>query len=130
MEKIQVKLLESVGKIKFGMTREEVRKQYSVDGEFIKNEFSNSATDDLGFCHVYYDDEGKCEAVELFDEIEVYVDEKKIFPVSFETAKQAENTLIEDEEGMLSIEKSIGIYAPDGNMESILFGVKGYYEEI
>ncbi len=29
---------------------------------------------------------------------------------------------------MLSVDKSIGIYAPDGEMESILFGEKGYYE--
>lgn len=56
------------------------------------------------------------------------MDEKIIFPVSFDKAKEIEGTLVEDEEGMLSVEKSIGIYAPDGEMESILFGVKGYYE--
>ena len=82
MEKLQVVLLESVGKIKFGMTRKEVRDNYEVKGEFIKNGFSENLTDDLGFCHVYYNDE----------------------------------------------ETSIGIYGPDREMESILFGEKGYYE--
>ena len=32
------------------------------------------------------------------------------------------------DEGMISVDMSIGIYAPDGEMESILFGEKGYYE--
>ena len=58
MKKIQVVLLESVGNIKFGMTKQEVREKYAVKGEFIKNDCSNNLTDDLGFCHVYYNDEG------------------------------------------------------------------------
>ena len=58
-------MLESVGNIKFGMTKQEVREKYAVKGEFIKNDCSNNLTDDLGFCHVYYNDEGKCEAVEI-----------------------------------------------------------------
>ena len=85
-------------------------------------------TDDLRFCHVYYNDEGKCEAVEVFNDVEVYVGGKMIFPTSFEEAKKIEKTLEEDEEGMLSIDMSIGIYGPDREMESILFGEKGYYE--
>ena len=128
MEKLQVVLLESVGKIKFGMTRKEVRENYEVKGEFIKNGFSENSTNDLGFCHVYYNNEGKCEAVEVFDDVEVYVGGKMIFPTSFEEAKNIEKTLEEDEDGMLSIEMSIGIYGPDREMESILFGEKGYYE--
>ena len=52
-------MLESVGNIKFGMTKQEVREKYAVKGEFIKNDCSNNLTDDLGFCHVYYNDEGK-----------------------------------------------------------------------
>lgn len=128
MEKLQVILLESVGNIKFGMTRKEVREKYEVKGEFFKNDFSENLTDDLGFCHVYYNDEGKCEAVEVFSDVEVYIGEKMIFPTSFAEAKNIEKTLEEDEEGMLSIDMSIGIYAPDREMESILFGEKGYYE--
>ncbi|WP_455950838.1 hypothetical protein [Eubacterium sp.] len=127
MEKVQVVLLESVGKIKFGMTRKEVREKYEVKGEFIKNGFSNNLTDDLGFCHVYYNDEGKCEAVEIFNDVEVYIGEKLIFPTTCAAAKNVEKSLEQDDEGMLSINMSIGIYAPDGEMESILFGEKGYY---
>ena len=49
-------MLESVGNIKFGMTKQEVREKYAVKGEFIKNDCSNNLTDDLGFCHVYYNE--------------------------------------------------------------------------
>jgi hypothetical protein len=36
--------------------------------------------------------------------------------------------LEEDDIGPISYKKSIGIYAPDEEMESILFGVEGYYD--
>ena len=128
MKKIQVVLLESVGNIKFWMTKQEVREKYAVKGEFIKNDCSNNLTDDLGFCHVYYNDEGKCEAVEIFNDVEVYIGEKLLFPTTYAVAKNVEKSLKQDDEGMISVDMSIGIYAPDGEMESILFGEKGYYE--
>ena len=115
MKKIQVVLLESVGNIKFGMTKQEVREKYAVKGEFIKNDCSNNLTDDLGFCHVYYNDEGN-------------IGEKLLFPTTYAVAKNVEKSLKQDDEGMISVDMSIGIYAPDGEMESILFGEKGYYE--
>lgn len=92
-EKIQVVLLESVGNIKFGITKQEVREKYAVKGEFIKNDFSNNLTDDLGFCHVYYNDEGKCEAVEIFNDVEVYIGEKLLFPTTYAVAKMLKNHL-------------------------------------
>ena len=118
MKKIQVVLLESVGNIKFGMTKQEVREKYAVKGEFIKNDCSNNLTDDLG----------KCEAVEIFNDVEVYIGEKLLFPTTYDVAKNVEKSLKQDDEGMISVDMSIGIYAPDGKMESILFGEKGYYE--
>ena len=36
--------------------------------------------------------------------------------------------LEEDDIGPISYERSIGIYAPDDEMESILFGRDGYYD--
>lgn len=80
-ERVHVIPLVSVGEIKFGMSREEVRKKYEVYGEFKKSSFADNTTDDLVFCHVYYDNE----------------------------AKKIESTLVVDEEGMISFEKSIGI---------------------
>ena len=37
------------------------------------NEFDINTADNFGFCHVFYDENDKCEAIEIFDEVEVYV---------------------------------------------------------
>ena len=84
--------------------------------------------DDFSRTAVYYNDEGKCEAVEIFNDVEVYIGEKLLFPTTYAVAKNVEKSLKQDDEGMISVDMSIGIYAPDGEMESILFGEKGYYE--
>ena len=125
MKKIQDVLLESVGIIKLGMTKQEVREKYAVKGEFIKNDCSNNLTDDLGFCHVYYNDEGKCEAVEIFNDVEVYIGEKLLFPTTYAVAKNVEKSLKQDDEGMISVDKSIGRYAPEGMKEEFFFLEKG-----
>ena len=128
MNTICVEPLKKVDKIEFGMERELVRKLYGKYEEFKKSEYSENTTDDFGSFHVYYDENNKCEAVEIFDDVEVTVNGEKIFPVKIEEAQKIESSLVRDEEGLISIEKSIGIYAPDEDMESILFGKKGYYE--
>lgn len=118
-----------IDNIRFGMPREEVREILGEVKEFIKSEFDENSTDDFGFCHVYYNFENKCEAIELFDEVDVYIDETKIFPISIDVALDTFESLEDDPDGPISYKKSIGIYAPDGEMESILFGVEGYYDE-
>ena len=128
MNTICVEPLKKVDKIEFGMERDVVRKLYGEYEEFKKSEYSENTTDDFGSFHVYYDENDKCEAVEIFDDVEVTVNGEKIFPVKIEEAQKIESSLVRDEEGLISIEKSIGIYAPDENMESVLFGKEGYYE--
>ncbi len=128
MNTICVEPLKKVDKIEFGMERDAVRKLYGEYEEFKKSEYSENTTDDFGNFHVYYDENNKCEAVEIFDDVEVTVNGEIIFPVKIEEAEKIESSFVRDEEGLISIEKSIGIYAPDENMESVLFGKKGYYE--
>ena len=62
------------------------------------------------------------------NDVEVYIGENLLFPTTYTVAKSVKKSLEQNEEEMLSVDKSIGIYAPDGAMESILFGEKGYYE--
>ena len=128
MNTICAEPLKKVDKIEFGMERDVVRKLYGEYEEFKKSEYSENTTDDFGNFHVYYDENNKCEAVEIFDDVEVTVNGEIIFPVKIEEAEKIESSFVRDEEGLISIEKSIGIYAPDEDMESILFGKKGYYE--
>ena len=122
--------MKKVNDIEFGMERSEVRKKFAVPArEFKKSKYSKRTTDDFGNCHVYYDGNDKCEAVEIFDEVAVYVDDKKIFPVTVEEVKKIIPDLVEEEDSYISEKLSIGIYAPDDKMESILIGCEGYYGE-
>lgn len=132
MNKIDVIPLVQVNGVKFGMKRSEVRAILGEATEFFKTETSTTLTDDFGYCHVFYDNNDECEAIEIFDEVEVYIDDKLIFPTDKEAAfnmfKSDFDDLIQDDEGLISYKYSIGIYAPDEDMESILIGRENYYE--
>lgn len=128
MIRLSVIPLKQVGLIEFGMSRAEVRQLADMSySEFMKAPTSSNLTDDFGAFHVYYDSNDQCEAVEVFSELEVEVMGKLIFPTSLEDALKALPSLQPDGDGLISIADSVGIYAPDGNMESILFSVDGYY---
>lgn len=120
-------LLEVNG-VKFGMKRSEVRSILGDAKEFKKSKFSKTTSDDFGFCHVFYNTNDECEAIEIFDGNEVRVNGKTIFPEGIDTFKSMLTDLEEDENGFISKSQSIGVYVPYNKMESILFGCKGYYE--
>lgn len=122
-----IPLLEING-VKFGMKRVQVRSAFGTAVEFKKSKFSNTTTDDFGFCHVYYNINDECEAIELFDECEVAINGKVVFPYESDTLKSMINDIEEDDVGFISKKLSIGVYSPNNKMESILFGCKGYYE--
>lgn len=128
MKTINVIPLSEVNGVKFGMKREEVRSCFGTAKEFRKSKFSKTTTDDFGFCHVYYNINDECEAIELFDECEVKINGITVFPYESDTLKKMITDIEEDDTGFISKNLSIGIYSPDGKMESILFGCKGYYE--
>ena len=74
--------LEEVNGVKFGMLREEVRKVLgNTCREFRKNKFSKNTTDDFGVCHVFYNQDDRCEAVEVFDRREIIMEGKAVFPL-------------------------------------------------
>ena len=109
MNKIIAKLLVEVGGVKFGMKRSEVRKIFGEATEFKKSKFSKNTTDDFGFCHVYYNQYNECEAIEIFYNIEVEVDNKIIFPTSLDNAKKVLVNLIKDEECYIDKKNSVCI---------------------
>lgn len=123
---IAVPLL-GVNEAKFGMKRDEVREVFGKAREFKKSKFSKNTTDDFGFCHVYYDQEDKCEAIEIFAEVEVVIDGKKVFSEGLEILKSMFSDFEEDDGGFISKRYSIGIYAPYNKVESILLGRGDYY---
>ena len=119
-----------VNGVKFGMKRSEVRAVLGEATEFEKTESRPNTTDDFVYCHVYYDNNDECEAIEIFDEVAVYIDNKLIFPTDKETAFELFKTVFDDftqdDDGLISYKYSIGIYAPDESMESILIGRENY----
>lgn len=120
--------LSEVSGVKFGMKRCDVRKIFGEATEFKKSKFSKTTTDDFGFCHVFYNLNNECEAIEIFDEIEVQINDTSVFPNDMDKLKSMLPDIEEDSCGFISKSKSIGVYAPYGKMESILFGCKGYYD--
>lgn len=128
MSKVFAQPLKEVNGIKFGMKREDVRKIIGEAKEFKKSKFSKNTTDDFGYCHVFYNDDDECEAIEIFNNTEVLINETVVFPINISEIKAIIKDLVEEEGSFISKSQSIGIYAPNGNMESILFGNIGYYE--
>jgi hypothetical protein len=122
--------LNGVHNIKFGMDRKDVRKLFCNEAhEFKKSKFSKNTTDDFGIFHVYYDKNDKCEAVEIFNDVNVSIDGRIVFPIEVISAKEVVGDFEEVDGSYISKKSSIGIYAPSGKMESILFGIKGYYDD-
>ena len=128
MDKIVAHFLKDVHGVSFGMKRKDVRSVFGTAKEFKKNKFSETTTDDFGFCHVFYNVEDECEAVEIFDDVKVEVDGAVVFPSDVETIKKQLPDLVEEDGSLISKKFSVGIYAPSGKMESILFGAPGYYD--
>ena len=124
---INVVPLEKVGDVSFGMTRDEVRNIFGDASEFNKSSLSKNTTDDFGFCHVFYNDD-KCEAVEIFNTAKVMLDDTSVFDSDVNTIRDLFPDAEESPDGFISKGMSVGVYAPDNQIQSILFGCKGYYD--
>ena len=128
MKILKVIPLSEVNGVKFGMKRDEVRNILGNATEFKKSKFSKTTTDDFGFCHVFYNQNDECEAIEIFDESEVQIENVTVFPAEINKLKEMLMDFEDDNCGFICKSKSIGVYAPEGRMESILFGCAGYYD--
>lgn len=129
MEKWIATPMVSVNNVLLGSPREEVRKAMNCEyKEFKKTPSSKNTTDDFGICHIYYDENNLCQAIEIFDDVEVEINGTVIFPGKVDALKSFASDFEEVESGnYISKSCSIGIYAPDGAMEGILLAVKGYF---
>ena len=131
MREIIVEPLKKVGDIYFGMSRSQVREIMGEYKEFKKSRFSKNTADDFNECHIYYDSNNLCQAIELYGEYTIKIKEDLIIPNNFTDICRVLKTLDKNVEiendTCTSIKYSIGIYAPDGKVESILFGIDGYY---
>lgn len=128
MKQHNVKLLVGFDNVNFGMERSEVRALLGEPTrEFKKSKFSKTMTDDYSAYHIFYDKDNRFEAVEFFDEVEIKIDENIIFPISLDVLTGMNYSFAAEGEGLISLKYSIGVYAPNGKPESILFAKEGYY---
>jgi hypothetical protein len=131
MRKYKVEPLISFENIPFGTERLSVRKSiFETLGlkhsEFLKGNGDNS-TDAYDNFHIFYDEFNRFEAVEFFGDSTVFIDENLVFPNHIDAICQIFPELIEDMGSWISIKNSVGIYAPQNVIESIMFGKDGYY---
>ena len=119
----------SIGDINFGMNRSEVRALFSgAFEEFKKTEDSDETTDDFGDFHVYYDEDDKVEAVEIFENVNVEYEGKTIFPIAVGDIIKIFEDIEVEEEFLTDYEKSIGYSLDEDEVECVLFGNEGYYD--
>lgn len=119
---------ESIGEIMFGIDRNEIKAILNgFRGAFKKNKFSKNTADDFGYCHVYYDVNNKCNAVEFFAPNELLYNDENLFDMNETDLKNVFPDIIEEYGSYISLKYSIGVVFNDNKIESILVGCKDYY---
>ena len=128
MDKWEITPLVSVGRIKFGMSREDVHSLFGEKyKEFKKTKYSKNTTDDYGKFHVFYTVDNMVDAVEIFDDIELTMNGNVIFPIKVNQIEKSIPGIEKDGNSYTHIDNSIGIEVGGETAESILIGAKGYY---
>ncbi len=128
MESMNLTPYISVGAIKFGESREEVRKNLGAYKEYKKNKFSTNTLDDFGFCQVFYDALNKVEAVEMYRNVELLYDNVNLFDLdkSQLVNKLQNHDIDEDEYGMTIPSLGLSVSLIDNVPDSILAYQRGY----
>ncbi len=133
IDKIEVVPLESFNGIKFGTSRDKVWELIGkpTRGSFKKTE-GTVDTDDYGFFHIFYDKNYNFEAIDVFDDLDIYLNGYKLpkkYSELVEYFKTLYDDVKEDEDGFVSIKGSIGVYVEndEDKVDVITFGVKDYF---
>jgi hypothetical protein len=130
-----------VGPIRFGMTRDEVRRIVGRPVKpFLKGPSSvipTDAFDDVGL-HVYYKEGDLCEAVEMFLAADPTFKGQRLIERPFDQLlawlQTMDDHLDQDDTGLTSYKLGIGLYAPSceerpsDSVEAVIAFEKGYYD--
>lgn len=130
--------------MKFGMTPDEVREVLGADfesdfrGAPEEGEHPHDYFEELG-CFVYYDSEGKAEAVEFCEPAEPMIGDVNLLGLSFEDLagriSALDEDVVMDGEGFTSVLLGVGCYAPlaeeepESPPEGIIVFARGYYDD-
>lgn len=142
MTKLSIKPKLGIGKLRFGMTIDEIRKTMNEPFQsFMKTPMSTMPTDafDESGIHVYYDNNGRCEAIELGSPAIPVLDGDPLIGEPFIKVLQKIKTLdknVEEEDvGFTSYELCLGAYAPEKEedetapIEGVIIFKVGYYDD-
>ncbi|MGD6849146.1 hypothetical protein [Rossellomorea aquimaris] len=134
---------ESIGPIKLGMTRDQIRSVLnSKVTEFKKTQWDENTTDsfdELGI-HVFYKAGHICEAVEVSEPANPTFNGNKLVGIPFKQVRQFlqkyDKDLSIDTDGIISEVLGISLYI-DGvddeekeQVQSVMFFEKGYYDDL
>ena len=121
-----------VGDIEFGNERNLIRSIFKEFKEFKKSKFSKNTTDDFEICHVYYNIDNKCVAVEFFNESEIIFSEQNLFDLNYSDIQKMfsklDTNLITNSYEITSKKIGISILFSDGKPETILVFSEGYFD--
>lgn len=118
----------SVGAIKFGESRSNVRFVMGAYKEYKKNKFSSNTLDDFGGCQVFYSKDNTVEAVEVYRNIELIYKGENLFNLNEAELISIFNdtNLMKDEYGLTFPSEGVSISLADGVADSILLYERGY----
>ena len=128
MERWELKPLESVGNIVFGMDRSEARKRLGDQfTEFRKTKWSKNTTDDYGRFHVFYTPDDRVEAVEFFEGVEIVLNGQTVFPIRTKEIEKVLPGIEKDDVGFTSVENAIAYQTNPVDAECIFVAGAGYF---
>lgn len=128
---------EGFNDIRFGMLSQEIEERLKLSPRrFYKDKEDKFETDAYNDFFIYYDAEGKCEAVEFNNNAILFLNEINLFEESYQKIEQlikkADLEIEIDDVGFTSNKLGIGVYAPfkyetNAIIESIIIFRRGYY---
>lgn len=129
---------EGFNNIRFGMLSQEIEERLNQKPRrFYKDKDDKFKTDAYNDFYIYYDAEGKFEAVEFNNNAILYFNEVKLFEKKYQEIellfKNLDLEIEIDDVGFTSYKLGIGVYAPfkyenNAIIESIIIFKKGYYD--
>ena len=134
----EIKSYQGVSEIKFGDESAVIEKFMKIKpSKFKKSPYDISETDAYEDFFVYYDKDGKCDAIEFNSNADVIFKNISFFGVKYVDVENAfrniDSDIGIDEVGFNSNKFGIGVYAPnkddnDAEIESVIIFRQGYYD--
>jgi hypothetical protein len=131
--KFEIKPYVGAGVLRLGLKEEEIRELLQFKPEKIDKTSSDILTDVFPMCHVFYKNDGSCEAIEFFEPAKVVFNGVSLICADYDEIKRhfekLDTSIEEDESGFISFENGISIYSPFlEKVEGVLIFERGYYD--